>query len=87
MGVVLVGPSGCGKTTIWKVLKKAYEKMDISLKSYLINPKSMPRQQLLGFMDNSTREFTEGVLTSTAREVVKNTSSSNWIILDGDIDP
>jgi len=27
MGVVLVGPSGCGKTTIWKVLKKAYEKM------------------------------------------------------------
>jgi dynein heavy chain 2 len=27
MGVVLVGPSGCGKTTIWKVLKKSFEKM------------------------------------------------------------
>ena len=55
MGVVLVGPSGCGKTTIWKVLKKSYEKMQISLKTYLINPKSMPRQQLLGYMDNDTR--------------------------------
>ena len=41
--------------------------MDIPLKTYLINPKSMPRQQLLGYMDNDTREFTEGVLTSTAR--------------------
>lgn len=27
MGVVLVGPSGCGKTTIWRVLKRAFEKM------------------------------------------------------------
>jgi dynein heavy chain 2 len=57
MGVVLVGPSGCGKTTIWKVLKKAYEKMDIPLKVYLINPKAIPRTQLLGYMNNDTREF------------------------------
>lgn len=55
MGVVLVGPSGCGKTTIWKVLKRCYEKMSIPLKTYLINPKSMPRQQLLGQMNNDTR--------------------------------
>ena len=26
-GAVLVGPSGCGKSTVWKVLKKAKEKM------------------------------------------------------------
>jgi len=32
MGVVLVGPSGCGKTTIWKTLKKAYEKMGTTVK-------------------------------------------------------
>jgi dynein heavy chain 2 len=55
MGVVLVGPSGCGKTTIWKVLKRCYEKMSIPLKTYLMNPKSMPRQQLLGHMNNDTR--------------------------------
>lgn len=43
MGVVLVGPSGCGKTTIWKTLKKAYEKMGVQVKAYVMNPKSMPR--------------------------------------------
>ena len=43
MGVVLVGPSGCGKTTIWKVLKKAHEKMGVNVKVYIMNPKSMPR--------------------------------------------
>ena len=67
MGVVLVGPSGCGKTTIWKVLKRCFEKMSLPLKTYLMNPKSMPRQQLLGNMNNDTREFSEGVLTVSAR--------------------
>ena len=36
-----------------------------------MNPKSMPRSQLLGLMNNDTREFTEGVLTNSARDVVK----------------
>jgi dynein heavy chain 2 len=52
---VLVGPSGCGKTTIWKTLKKAYEKLNQPVKTYLINPKSMPRSAFLGHMNNDTR--------------------------------
>ncbi len=43
MGVVLVGPSGCGKTTIWKVLRRAHEKMGLTVKVHIMNPKSMPR--------------------------------------------
>lgn len=57
MGVILVGPSGCGKTTIWKVLKLALEKMKQSIVTHVMNPKSMPRQQLLGLMNHDTREF------------------------------
>ena len=72
MGVVIVGPSGCGKTTIWKTLKKAHEKLGKTVKTYVMNPKSMPRSQLLGFMNNDTREFTEGVLTSSAKTIVKD---------------
>mmetsp|Transcript_20380 Transcript_20380/g.17683 ORF Transcript_20380/g.17683 Transcript_20380/m.17683 type:complete len:432 (-) Transcript_20380:261-1556(-) len=88
MGIVLVGPSGSGKTTIWKVLKKAHEKMNLTVKTHIMNPKAMNRTQLLGYMDNDTREFTEGVLTSSAREVVKESQDVlNWIICDGDIDP
>jgi len=39
-------------------------------------------------MNNDTREFTEGVLTSSARAVVKDSAEViSWIICDGDIDP
>jgi len=83
-----VGPSGCGKTTIWKILKKAEESLGKVVKTYIMNPKSMPRSQLLGLMNNDTREFTEGVLTASARQVVKESSDVlSWIICDGDIDP
>lgn len=57
IGAVLVGPSGCGKTTIWKALKKAYDKLKQPVKVHLINPKAMPRSSFLGCMNNDTREF------------------------------
>lgn len=39
-------------------------------------------------MNNDTREFIEGVLTASAREVVKDSAENlNWIVCDGDIDP
>lgn len=88
MGVVLVGPSGCGKTTIWKVLKLALQKLNKEIMTHVMNPKSMPRQQLLGHMDNDTREWNEGVLTAAARECVKQPLTvRSWVICDGDIDP
>jgi len=88
MGVVIVGPSGCGKTTIWKVLKLAHEKLGQQMVTHVMNPKSMPRNQLLGLMNHDTREFNDGVLTASARAVVKEPSETQcWIICDGDIDP
>jgi dynein heavy chain 2, cytosolic len=67
MGVIIVGPSGCGKTTIWKILKAAYERMNIKIVTHVMNPKSMPREQLLGHMNHDTREFNDGVLTLSSR--------------------
>lgn len=43
--------------------------------------------QLLGYMDMDTREWFDGVLTAAAREVVRDSGTSAWIICDGDIDP
>ena len=40
-----------------------------ALARYVMNPKSMPREQLLGHMDMDTREWFDGVLTSSARKV------------------
>ena len=88
MGVVIVGPSGCGKSTIWKVLQKALARLGSKIPTYVMNPKSMPREQLLGHMDIDTREWFDGVLTAAARKVVREpTEVKSWIICDGDIDP
>lgn len=71
MGVVVVGPSGSGKSTLWRVLRQAMMKTGHTVKQYVMNPKAMPRTQLLGQIDMDTREWSDGVLTYAARQVVK----------------
>ena len=88
MGCVIVGPSGCGKSTVWRVLAAALQKCGETVKTHVMNPKSMPRAQLLGHMDLDTREWFDGVLTDAARKVVKEPlETSSWIVCDGDVDP
>ena len=88
MGVVLVGPSGSGKSTLLRILRKAMQTMKVEVPLHAMNPKAMPRQQLLGYMDPDTREWFDGVLSAAARQVVKEPSAvRSWIFCDGDIDP
>ncbi|KAL2095874.1 hypothetical protein ACEWY4_008022 [Coilia grayii] len=88
MGVVVVGPSGAGKSTLWRMLRAALGRTGRAVRQYTMNPKAMPRQQLLGHIDMDTREWSDGVLTSSARQVVREPQEvSSWIICDGDIDP
>lgn len=70
-GVVVVGPSGSGKSTLWRILRLGLQKLNKTVKHYTMNPKAMPRTQLLGSIDMDTREWTDGVLTYSARQVVK----------------
>ncbi|KAK7812802.1 LOW QUALITY PROTEIN: hypothetical protein U0070_019828, partial [Myodes glareolus] len=87
-GVVIVGPSGAGKSTLWRMLRAALCKTGKVVKQYTMNPKAMPRHQLLGHIDMDTREWSDGVLTNSARQVVREPQEvSSWIICDGDIDP
>lgn len=88
MGVVVVGPSGSGKSTLWRILSRALNKINQPLKYHIMNPKAMPRHQLLGHIDMDTREWFDGVLTHRARQVVKDQNdNATWVICDGDIDP
>jgi len=88
IGCLVVGPSGCGKSTLWRVLQAALVKCGQSIVTHVMNPKSMPRSRLLGEMDHDTREWTDGVLTAAARQVVKEPPSMrSWIVCDGDVDP
>eukprot|EP00796_Vickermania_ingenoplastis_P004422 gene4422-3221_t len=88
MGVVLVGPSGSGKSTLLRILRNALVRIGTTVPLYVMNPKALPRDQLLGRMDPDTREWFDGVLTVAARQVVKETGNvRSWVYCDGDIDP
>ncbi|CAF3644553.1 unnamed protein product [Adineta steineri] len=88
MGVVIVGPSGSGKSVLWKMLQHAMQKIGHQVRTYVMNPKSMPRIQLLGHIDIDTREWSDGVLTAASRAVVKEPLEiQSWIVCDGDVDP
>uniref|UniRef100_A0A4W3JIK2 Dynein cytoplasmic 2 heavy chain 1 n=1 Tax=Callorhinchus milii TaxID=7868 RepID=A0A4W3JIK2_CALMI len=71
MGVVIVGPSGAGKSILWRMLRAGLGKIGKVVKQYTMNPKAMPRKQLLGNIDMDTREWSDGVLTNSARQVVR----------------
>ena len=79
MGVVIVGPSGSGKTTLFTILKQALSKMGKSVRQHTINPKALPRSQLLGQIDLDTRQWTNGVLTVAALEAV---DQAQWLTFE-----
>jgi dynein heavy chain len=52
-----------------------------------INPKAVTRNELYGYLHPSTREWKEGLVSVTFRDMANNsTNKHQWIVLDGDID-
>ena len=90
LGVVIVGQSGAGKSTLWRVLKAARKQFNANLNTNVIvmNPKAVLRTQLLGHVDEETREWHDGLLTFKSREMARDESGAHfWLLFDGDIDP
>jgi dynein heavy chain 2 len=56
-----------------QVLEAALGRLGAKPTVYQMNPKAMPRQQLLGSLNLDTREWTDGVLTAAARKVTHRT--------------
>lgn len=91
-GVMLVGQSATGKSEAWRVLLSALSQMDnIEGVSYIIDPKAIPKDCLYGVLDNTTREWTDGLFTSILRRITDNSrgesNKRHWIVFDGDVDP
>jgi len=52
-----------------------------------INPKAVTRNELYGYLHPTTREWKEGLVSVTFRDMANNsTNKHQWIVLDGDID-
>ncbi|KAK6461715.1 hypothetical protein DFJ63DRAFT_288581 [Scheffersomyces coipomensis] len=91
-GIMLVGDSGTGKSTVWRsVLSAIAMKENTESLSYIIDSKVLSKDQLYGFLDPVTREWTDGLFTEILRKIRDNLkgelSKKVWIVFDGDIDP
>ena len=87
--VFLIGLSGSNKSETWKTLAKCWTKGGVMGKTTFkdINPKSITPNELYGYINMATREWKDGLLSSSMRDLA-NAPDSNpkWIVLDGDLD-
>ncbi|KAI0132222.1 dynein heavy chain, N-terminal region 1-domain-containing protein [Xylariales sp. AK1849] len=91
-GVMMVGNSGSGKSAAWRLLLDALQRVEgVEGVSYVIDAKVMSKEALYGDLDSTTREWTDGLFTSTLRKIVDNLrredTKRHWIVFDGDVDP
>ncbi|KAH0788142.1 Dynein heavy chain family protein [Histomonas meleagridis] len=86
--VFIIGNAGTGKTEVWRSLCRAYNKNGTPCNYIDLNPKAVTNNELFGFLNQSTREWQDGLFSSIMRNLSKlNNDNPKWIILDGDIDP
>ena len=58
-----------------------------SVTSSVINPKAQRISKLMGEVDGETREFKEGILSTTMRQAIRQKDGRHtWITFDGDIE-
>jgi len=84
-----LGSSGNNKTKTWQTLAKVWTKGGVRGKTTFrdINPKAITPNELYGYVNMATREWKDGLLSSTMREMANQPDTNpKWIILDGDLD-
>lgn len=91
-GLMLVGSAGSGKSVIYKLVLEALSKLDGSdYLTFVIDCKVISKDEIYGYLDVVTRDWTDGLFTSILRRIKSNLrgelSKRIWIVFDGDIDP
>ena len=86
--VFVLGGAGSGKTQVIKTLNKTYQNRKWRPHLCDMNPKAVSPAELFGCINPATREWKDGLLSTTMRDLsgIAN-DSPKWIVLDGDIDP
>ena len=85
--VFVLGPAGCGKSEMIKTLSKAQNLFGEKSSINYLNPKSVTRNELYGYIHPATREWKDGLLSQIFRELANtHTCKSEYLVLDGDID-
>ena len=88
--VFVLGPAGCGKSTILRLLANGlHESTSAATVMEVMDPKALSSNELYGWIQESTREWKDGILARTFREFATNPrfkKSRQWLVLDGMID-
>lgn len=91
-GLMVVGKSFAGKSCVIKVLQKAISSIKDhpdfnNVLTYFVNPKSITQNQLYGFSDPDSGEWSDGVLAIKIRDCAESeTPDRKWVIFDGPVD-
>ncbi|GAB1860436.1 Dynein heavy chain 10, axonemal [Camponotus japonicus] len=87
---MLIGPTGGGKTVIIETLCRAQTHLGKPTKLHILNPKACTVIELYGTLEPTTRDWTDGLLSSIFREINRPLDSGKderkYILFDGDVD-
>lgn len=91
-GITLVGPPGSGKSQSFEILIRAMAACDnIENTVHRFDPKSLSKEDIYGYLDSTTMEWTDGLFTSLLRKIVEDlrgeSKKRHFIVFDGDVDP
>ncbi|CAK9103509.1 Dynein alpha chain [Durusdinium trenchii] len=85
--VFLMGNPGSFKSFLWKVLKNAKTKRGDKTTVVDFSPKAISTNELYGSVNMHTREWKDGILSKTMRDLGQIPDTHpKWIMLDGDLD-
>ena len=85
--VFVLGPAGCGKSEMIRTLSKAQNLFGEKSSINFLNPKSVTRNELYGYIHPATREWKDGLLSQIFRDLANiHSCKSEYLVLDGDID-
>lgn len=85
--VFVLGPAGTGKSVVWKSLASATTKRGRKTTVKDLNPKAITSNELYGYINPSTREWEDGLLSSIMRDLGRvEDTNPKWLMLDGDLD-
>ena len=67
--IFAIGSSGNNKSESWKTLANCWTKQGKKTKYYDVNPKAFTSNELYGYVNLATRDWKDGLLSSTMRAV------------------
>lgn len=97
-GNMVIGDAMTGKSTLIEVLSRAYAlytyyNMPVEFRGphkverVIINPKSITLEQLYGHDDDTSHDWTDGILSNYIRIFSESAENNgHWVILDGPVD-